>query len=88
MLVKQDLDRVEIEKDGKEKVAVIRGRDIETGLPKSLRISETEIREAIGPVVSEIVDAVMEVIEETPPELTSDILDRGIMLTGGGSLDS
>ena len=85
-LSKQDLDEVEIEKEGKEKVAVIRGRDIETGLPKSLRISETEIREAIGPVVAEIVDAIMEVIEETPPELTSDILDRGIMLTGGGSL--
>ena len=86
MLEKQDLAEIEIEKEGKEKVAVIRGRDIETGLPKSLRISETEIREAIGPVVGEIVDAVMEVIEETPPELTADILDRGIMLTGGGSL--
>lgn len=85
-LEKQDMAEVEIEKEGKEKVAVIRGRDIETGLPKSLRISETEIREAIGPVVSEIVDSVMEVIEETPPELTSDILDRGIMLTGGGSM--
>lgn len=86
LLEKQDLAEVEIEKDGREKVAVIRGRDIETGLPKSLRISETEIREAIGPVVSEIVDSVMEVIEETPPELTADILDRGIMVTGGGSL--
>lgn len=85
-LEKQDLAEVEIEKEGKEKVAVIRGRDIETGLPKSLRISETEIREAIGPIVGEIVDSVMEVIEETPPELTSDILDRGIMITGGGSL--
>jgi len=69
-----------------EKVAVIRGRDIESGLPKSLRISETEIREAIGPVISQIVDMVMEVIEETPPELTSDILEHGILLTGGGSL--
>ncbi len=80
------LDEVAIEKEGKEKIAIIRGRDIETGLPKSLRISETEIREAIGPVVSQIVDSVMEVIEETPPELTSDILERGIMVTGGGSL--
>lgn len=80
------MDEVAIEKEGKEKIAIIRGRDIETGLPKSLRISETEIREAIGPVVSQIVDSVMEVIEETPPELTSDILERGIMVTGGGSL--
>ncbi len=86
MFEKLDMDDVEIEKEGKEKIAVIRGRDIETGLPKSLRVSETEIREAIGPVVSLIVDSVLEVIEETPPELTSDILERGIMLTGGGSL--
>ncbi len=77
---------VEVEKDGREKIAIIRGRDIETGLPKSLRIAEIEVREAIGPVVSQIVDSIMEVIEETPPELTSDILERGIMLTGGGSL--
>lgn len=82
-----DLEEVELD-EGKrgERVALIRGRDIETGLPRSLRISESEIREAIGPVVSSIVDEVMEVIEETPPELTSDILERGILLTGGGSL--
>ncbi|MBI4091876.1 MAG: rod shape-determining protein [Candidatus Levybacteria bacterium] len=79
-------DTVEIEKEGREKIAIIRGRDIETGLPKSLRINETEIREAVGPIVSQIVDTVMEVIEETPPELTADILEHGIMLTGGGSL--
>lgn len=85
-LVKEGLEVVQIEKDGKEKAAIIRGRDIETGLPKSLRISEIEIREAIGPVISEIIDSVMEVIEETPPELTSDILEHGILLTGGGSL--
>jgi rod shape-determining protein MreB len=86
MFKKLEMDDVEIEKEGKEKIAVIRGRDIETGLPKSLRVSEIEIREAISPVVAQIVDAVMEVIEETPPELTSDILERGIMMTGGGSL--
>lgn len=85
-LKKEGLEVVQIEKDGKEKVAIIRGRDIETGLPKSLRISEIEIREAIGPVISEIIDSVMEVIEETPPELTSDILEHGILLTGGGAL--
>lgn len=69
-----------------EKVALVRGRDVERGLPRSLRISESEIREAIGPVINEIVDSVMEVVEETPPELTSDILERGILLTGGGAL--
>jgi len=74
------------EKESSERVALIRGRDVETGLPRSLRISEGEIREAIGPVITQIIDGVMEVVEETPPELTSDILEHGILLTGGGSL--
>ncbi|MBP6098660.1 MAG: rod shape-determining protein [Candidatus Levybacteria bacterium] len=77
------------EKDGEphgEKVAVIRGRSIESGLPKSLKISESEVREAIGPAIGAIIDTILEVLEETPPELTSDILERGIVLTGGGSL--
>lgn len=72
------------EKQG-EKMAVIRGRDIETGLPKSLRVTEMEVREALSPVLSQIIDAVAEVLEEAPPELTSDILEHGVLLTGGGS---
>lgn len=83
--VEEDSDHEE--KDSKtSKNAVVRGRDLETGLPRSVRISETEIREAIAPVVAQIVESVMEVIEETPPELTSDILENGILVTGGGSL--
>lgn len=83
----EKFEDVEIDEGGRgEKVALIRGRDIETGLPRSLRITESEIREAISPVISNIVDEVINVIEETPPELTSDILERGILLTGGGSL--
>lgn len=77
---------VEIIEEKKEKVALIRGRSVETGLPKSLRITETEVREAIGPVINEIIDGIMEVVEETPPELTADILEHGILLTGGGAL--
>lgn len=75
-------------KEGKphDKVAIIRGRDIETGLPKSLRISEVEVREALSPILTHIVDAVAEVLEESPPELTSDILEHGVLLTGGGSM--
>jgi rod shape-determining protein MreB len=69
-----------------EKVAIIRGRDIETGLPKSLRITEVEVREALSPVLTQIIDAVASVLEDAPPELTSDILEHGILLTGGGSL--
>lgn len=74
------------EKESEERVALVRGRDVERGLPRSLRLTESEIREAIGPVITQIVDSVMEVVEETPPELTSDILEYGILLTGGGAL--
>lgn len=64
---------------------IIRGRDLETGLPKSLKIGSEEVREAIAPVIRQIVDQISEVIEETPPELVSDIVARGITLCGGGS---
>ena len=77
---------VQIIEDKKERVALIRGRDVETGLPKSMRITEAEVREAIGPIINEIIDGIMEVVEETPPELTSDILEHGILLTGGGAM--
>lgn len=68
-----------------EKVAIIRGRDIETGLPKSLKVTEVEVREALAPVLTQIINAVAEILEEAPPELTSDILEHGVLLTGGGS---
>ncbi len=71
---------------GNEKIAIVRGRDIETGLPKSLRVTEIEVREALAPVISKIIDAIQDVLEEAPPELTSDILEHGILLTGGGSI--
>jgi rod shape-determining protein MreB and related proteins len=70
----------------RERMAVVRGRDIETGLPKSLRLTEIEIREALAPVLSQIIEAIAEVLQEAPPELTNDILSHGILLTGGGSL--
>lgn len=80
-----------VDEDKKEEkennyMAIVRGRDIETGLPKSLRVTETEIREALAPILTKIVEAVADVLEEAPPELTSDILEHGILLTGGGSL--
>lgn len=70
----------------RDKVAIVRGRDLETGLPKSLRVTEDEVREALAPIVTKIIEAVADVLEESPPELTSDILENGILLTGGGSL--
>jgi rod shape-determining protein MreB len=70
----------------KEKFSVIRGRDLETGLPKSIKLSSTEIREALAPVVQEIVGNVVDTLEETPPELVADIMGAGIVMAGGGSM--
>jgi len=69
-----------------EKEMVIRGRDLETGLPKTLKITSSEIREAISTTVSQIVNAIAETIEETPPEMVSDVVEKGITLAGGGAL--
>lgn len=63
----------------------MRGRDLETGLPKSLEVGVWEIRSAMRPVIDEIVQAVKDRIEATPPELVVDIIRQGIYLTGGGS---
>lgn len=71
------------EKKGKH--LVVRGRDLEAGLPKSIKISTNEVREAIAPVVRQVVEAIVDVIEETPPELVADIVARGITLCGGGA---
>lgn len=79
-------DEVIVETEGRGKMAIIRGRDIETGLPRSLRVTEVEIREALAPVFSQILEEITDVIEESPPELISDILEHGILLTGGGAM--
>lgn len=71
---------------GNEKYEVVRGRDLESGLPKSVKLANSEIREALAPVVQEIIAAIADTIEETPPELVSDIMERGIVMAGGGSL--
>jgi rod shape-determining protein MreB len=65
---------------------VVRGRDLGTGLPKSMKFTSLEIREALIPVVQQIVQSVKDVLEETPPELLADILEGGIVLAGGSSL--
>lgn len=69
-----------------EGVSVVRGRDLSTGLPKSLKITASEIREALTPTVTQIVGAIQGILEETPPELLTDIVERGIFLAGGGAL--
>jgi len=68
-----------------DKFAVVRGRDLESGLPKSIKVSADDVREALAPVVSQIVETVADLLEEVPPELIPDILEKGITLCGGGS---
>src|SRR6188472_1969538 len=66
--------------------AEIRGRDLVTGLPRTITVSTQEIREAIEEPVAAIIDAVKVTLDKTPPELAADIMERGIVITGGGSL--
>lgn len=68
------------------KTYMIKGRDLISGIPKTLVIDDGEIREALSETISVIVNAIKVALENTPPELAGDIIDRGIVLTGGGSL--
>lgn len=69
-----------------DKTMDIRGRDLVSGLPKNLTIKSSEIRDALKEPVFKIIDAVKSTLEKTPPELAADVMDHGIMMTGGGSL--
>jgi rod shape-determining protein MreB len=71
---------------GDERTVEVRGRDLVTGLPKTLTLTSSEIRDALSEPVSTVVDAVRMTLEKTPPELAADIMDRGIVMAGGGSL--
>ena len=73
-------------KEDQESNMQIRGRDLISGLPKTVEISSTEVRDALKEPISSIVDAIKSTLEKTPPELASDIMENGIMLTGGGAL--
>ena len=64
----------------------IRGRDMVTGLPRTIEIHSEEIEQALRESVSMIVQAAKNVLEKTPPELSADIIDRGVIITGGGAL--
>ncbi len=65
---------------------VVRGRSLETGLPKSVKLTADDAREAISPTIKQITQAILDTIEETPPELVADITESGITLAGGGAL--
>jgi rod shape-determining protein MreB len=74
-----------IETDGRLE-AVVRGRDLITGLPREILLTDSDIREAISQSIDTLVESVREVLETTPPEILSDIMRAGIVLTGGGAL--
>jgi len=84
--VKINIGSAAPQKGKDEKYTVVRGRDLENGLPKSIKLSASEIREALSPTISEIVRNIVNTLEETPPELVSDIMEGGIVLAGGGAL--
>jgi len=69
-----------------EKYAEIRGRDLMGGLPKTVKISSNEVAEALQDELREVIDAIKKVLQETPPELSADVMDKGMVLSGGGAL--
>ena len=77
---------VDEKKVSDQKVMEIRGRDSITGLPRTIQLNEGQINEAIHPVLMDIISAVKGVMEQTPPELASDIIDKGVVMSGGTSL--
>lgn len=72
--------------DGVDEKMEIRGRDLVTGLPKTIEISASEVSESLKEAISAIIDGVKKTLEKTPPELSADVMERGIVLTGGGAL--
>jgi len=91
MIGEQTAERIKIEIGSafplpEEMDMEIKGRDLVRGIPRTLRVSSVEIREALQEPVGQIVNALRESLERTPPELAADIVDRGIFMTGGGAL--
>lgn len=72
--------------DEVERVIDIKGRDLVTGLPKTIKVTEDQIRDALKEPVAAIIDSIKTTLEKTPPELAADIMEKGIMLAGGGAL--
>ena len=70
----------------KSEMIAVKGRDLVSGIPKTIEVSSDEIRQSLKDPINLIVEAVKRALEQTPPELSADILDRGIILTGGGSM--
>jgi rod shape-determining protein MreB len=72
--------------EGPEEYYEVRGRDLVTGLPKTIQVSSTEVQQALKETVEQVLEGIKVCLEKTPPELAADIIDRGIVMAGGGSL--
>ncbi len=84
--IKTEIGTARMPNDGIGERVNVRGRDLLNGVPKEMEINQGQIAEALAETVQTIVEAVMTALEQTPPDLAADIVDRGVMLTGGGSL--
>ena len=84
--IKTSIGTARMPDDGRGASMIIRGRDLLNGVPKETEINQAQVAEALAEPVQQICDAVMQALEATPPDLAADIVDRGVMLTGGGAL--
>lgn len=84
--IKINVGSAYLDENSEERVMDIRGRDLVSGLPKTKTITASEIHEAMKEPIMSIVEAIKSTLEKTPPELSSDIMEQGIMITGGGAL--
>ena len=64
----------------------VRGRDVTSGYPNTIELTSEEVEEAMGEAIGKIIEAVKQTLEKTPPELAADVMDNGIVLTGGGAM--
>ncbi|MFD1456057.1 rod shape-determining protein [Levilactobacillus lanxiensis] len=84
--LKMDIGSASVEEASKIDGATIRGRDLVTGLPKAVEVSAVDVAKAIQEPVQDVITAIKETLEETSPEIAADVIDHGIVLTGGGAL--
>jgi rod shape-determining protein MreB len=84
--IKKEIGSAVYPSSGKERAMAIKGRDLINGVPKEIQITENQIVDSLTETISSIIDAVKYALENTPPELSSDIVDKGILMTGGGAL--
>jgi rod shape-determining protein MreB and related proteins len=84
--VKTTIGTALVPTDGRGQTMEVRGRDLLNGVPKEIELTQAQIAEALAETVQTIVESVITALEQTPPDLAADIVDRGVMLTGGGAL--